>query len=103
MQPQAHAAAAYGREQLLNLSPVQIIQRLYDYAILGCKKNDPRLAHRALNELIIALNFDHREIAFGLFRLYDYCKGKIVKRDYPAALAILEELRETWVRAYNLQ
>ncbi len=104
MQAQAQmAAAAYGREELLNLSPVQVIQRLYDYAILGCKKDDPTLAQRALNELILALNFDHKEIAFGLFRLYDYCKGRIQKRDYPAALAILEDLRAAWTRAFELR
>ena len=79
-----------------------MIQRLYDYAILGCKKDDPLLAQRALNELIMALNFDHREISFGLFRLYDYCKGRIQKRDYRPALEILEELRATWTKAFSL-
>ncbi len=103
MQAQAQVAAAkYGREQLLNLSPVQVIQRLYDYAILGCKKDDPVLAQRALNELILALNFEHREISFGLFRLYDYCKGRIRKREYAAALEILEDLRGTWTKSFHL-
>lgn len=102
MLPQAQAAAAYGREQLLNLTPVEVIQRLYDYAILGCKKDDPTLAQRAINELIVALNFEHKEVSFGLFRLYDYCKGRIQKRDYHAALEILEPLRETWSKAFGL-
>ncbi|MGA9120001.1 MAG: hypothetical protein WB699_11625 [Bacteroidota bacterium] len=103
MHPQAQAAAAaYSREQLLNLSPVQVIQRLYDYAILGCKKDDPVLAQRALNELIMALNFEHKNVSFGLFRLYDYCKGRIQKRDYRAALVILEDLRAAWTKAFSL-
>ncbi len=103
MQAQAQAAvSAYSKDHYANLSPVQVIQRLYDYAILGCKKDDPLLAQRALNELIIALNFEHKEVAFGLFRLYDYCKGCIQKRDYPPALKVLEELRDTWTHAFNL-
>jgi flagellin-specific chaperone FliS len=101
MQAQA-AVSAYTKEQHANLSPVQVIQRLYDYAILGCKKNDPLLAQRALNELIIALNFEQKEVAFGLFRLYDYCKGCIQKRDYPPALTVLEDLRATWSQAFKL-
>lgn len=101
MQAQA-AVAAYSREHHMNLSPVQVIQRLYDYAILGCKKDDPVLAQRALNELILALNFEYKEVSFGLFRLYDYCKGRIQKRDYQPALAVLEDLRATWSTAFNL-
>ena len=102
MLSQTQAVAAYQREELLNLSPVEVVQRLYDYAILGCKKDDPTLAQRAINELIVALNFEHKEVSFGLFRLYDYCKGRIQKRDYPSALEILEPLRETWSKAFGL-
>jgi len=103
MPAQAQAAvSAYSKEQHLNLSPTRVIQRLYDYAILGCKKKDVFMAQRALNELIISLDFEHRDVAFGLFRLYDYCKGCVQKRNYAAALVILEELRDTWTRAFNL-
>jgi flagellin-specific chaperone FliS len=104
MYAQAQAAVnAYSKEHLTNLSPVQVILKLYEYAIIGCKKDDPMLAQRAINELIIALNFEHRDIAIGLFKLYDYCKGCIQKRNYPAALEILEELRSTWATAFHLK
>ncbi len=103
MLSQEQAIATYRKEELTNLSPVEVIQRLYDYAILGCKKDDPTLAQHAINELILALNFEYREISFGLFRLYDYCKGRIQKRDYRAALAILEPLRATWAQAFSLK
>jgi flagellin-specific chaperone FliS len=104
MYAQAQTAVnAYNKEHLTNLSPVQVILKLYDYAIIGCKKDDPTLAQRALNELIIALNFEHREVSFGLFRLYDYCKGCVQKRNYKAALVVLEDLRTTWAKAFNLK
>lgn len=96
------AAAEYTKQHHMNLSPVQVIGRLYDYAILGCKKKDQVLSQRALNELILALNFDYGEISFGLFRLYDYCKGRVQKRDFEAALEILEDVRATWAKAFNL-
>ena len=103
MQAQTQTAVnAYSREQHLNLSPVQVIYRLYDYAIMGCKKEDPVLAQRALNELILALDFNQKEIALGLFRLYDYCKGCVQKQQYQQSIEILEELRTTWAQAFHL-
>jgi len=102
MQAQQQVAVdAYTKEAHLNLTPVQVIHRLYSYAILGCKKEDPVLAQRALNELILALDFDHKDIAMGLFRLYNYCKGCIQEHKYPQAIEILEELRATWARAFH--
>jgi len=103
MQAQQQLAVnAYSKEQHLNLTPVQVIHRLYDYAIMGCKKGDPILAQRALNELILALDFDHKEIATGLFRLYDYCKGCVQKQHYQQAIEILEDLRTTWAQAFHI-
>jgi len=96
------AVSTYRREQLLNLSAVEVIKRLYDFAILGCKKNDTSLSQKALNELIAALNFDHSEIALGLFRLYEYCKRCIRQNKVNEAVGILEELRAVWAEAFHL-
>jgi flagellin-specific chaperone FliS len=96
------AAKAYRNEQLLNLTPVQVIEKLYSIAIQACKKNDKQLAKKAINELIAGLNFEHGDIAVGLYRLYEYCKHCIRKGNANEAVVVLDELRATWVKAFNL-
>ena len=96
------AAKAYRNEQLLNLTPVQVIEKLYSIAIQACKKNDSRLAKKAINELIAGLNFEHGEIAVGLYKLYEYCKYCIRKGNMNDAVVVLDELRATWIKAFNL-
>jgi len=100
-----HATLAvdrYQREQLMNLTPVEVIRKLYDVAIISCKKGDGALAGKAINELIVALNFDYQELSVGLFRLYDYSKRCVKANNYKDALMVLEELRATWVQAFHL-
>jgi flagellin-specific chaperone FliS len=100
-----HATLAvdkYQREQLLNLNPIEVVRKLYDVAIVSCKKGDGVMANKAINELIVALNFDYQEISVGLFRLYDYSKRCVRANNYPDALMVLEELRATWVQAFHL-
>jgi flagellin-specific chaperone FliS len=87
---------------MLNLSPVEVIQKLYDTAIIGCKKNDQPLAQRALNELVTALDFEHQDLSLGLYRLYDYCKRNIRQGNTAEAIGVLEELRSTWAKAFDL-
>jgi flagellin-specific chaperone FliS len=96
------AVDRYQREQLLNLNPVEVIRKLYDIAIVSCKKGDGVMANKAINELIVALNFDYQDMSIGLFRLYDYSKRCVKASKYPDALVVLEELRATWVQAFHL-
>ncbi len=96
------AANAYRREHLLNLTPVQVIKKLYDTAIMACKTNDASLAQRAITQLILGLNFEYEEIAVGLFGLYQYSKECIRKGDTASAAHVLEELRSAWVQAFKL-
>jgi len=98
----ALAANAYRKEHLLNLTPVQVIKKLYDTAILACKKNNAPLAQRAITQLILGLNFDYEEMAVGLFGLYQYSKECIRKGDNAGAAAVLEELRSAWIQAFHL-
>ena len=95
-------ASKYFKEDSLNLSPVQVICRLYDVAILAVKKNDRELARRAINELIAALNFDYGEISQGLYRLYDYAKRQLRNGNTSEAIRVLQELRTAWGQAFNL-
>jgi flagellin-specific chaperone FliS len=98
----SRAVNAYRREQVLNLSPVEVILKLYDTAIVSCKRNEHDLTRRVLNELIAALNFEHKEISLGLYRLYDYCKRCLRENRPQETVMILEELRGVWAQAFNL-
>jgi flagellin-specific chaperone FliS len=96
------ALQMYRNEHLANLSPVQVVLKLYDIALRGCKHHNYGLAQRALTELILALNFDHKELATGLFQLYDYAKRSIRQGQVDEAVVVLEELRTAWVEAFHL-
>jgi len=97
------ALAAYRKEDYTNLTPVQVVSKLYDVAILACKKNDKTLARRAINELIVGLNFEYKDVAVGLYRLYDYSKRCIAQDKTAEAARVLEELRSAWGQAFNLR
>ena len=96
------AASAYQREQILNLTPVEVIHKLYDVVILGCRKNDLPLAQRALNELVAGLNFDAGPLAVDLYYLYDYCKRCIRHGEVDQVISIVQELRSTWAQAFEI-
>jgi len=81
----------------MSLNPVQLLIKVYDFAIVNCKKGDPEKASKAIVELMSALNFDYEEISLGLFRLYQYCLDRIKKGEFEEAIKILEGLREAWV------
>ncbi|MCX7984305.1 MAG: flagellar protein FliS [Bacteroidetes bacterium] len=97
------AAQRYQREQYMNLTPVEVIKKLYDVAILGCKKRDKALANNAVTELIVGLNFEYQEIALGLYRLYQYVKHCLRHENYSEAEYVLQELRTTWMQAFHLE
>ena len=96
------AINAYRNDELANLSPVEVIDKLYSVAILACKKADVSLAQKALTELIVGLNFEYKDIAVPLYNLYQYSKECIRKRNLPEAIRVLEELRSTWAQAFHL-
>lgn len=96
------ALNTYRNEQLMNLSPVDVIYKLYAVAIQAIKKNDPPLAHKAINELVAALNFEYQEVALTLFKLYQYTKHCLRKGRTDDALEVLEELRSAWGEAFKL-
>ncbi len=103
-QPRTYqAATVYQREDLMNLSGVEVIKRLYDVAILACKKDDMNLAHRAINELIVGLDFQYEDIAVRLFQLYQYSKDCLRAGKKEEAINTLEELRSAWAQAFQLK
>lgn len=96
------ALTTYRNEQLLNLSPVEVIDKLYAIAIQAMKKNNVHLANKAVNELIAALNFDYQEVALSLYRLYQYSKHCLRQGKQNEAIEVLEELRSAWKEAFKL-
>lgn len=96
------ALNTYRTEQMLNLSPVEVIHKLYAVAIQAIKKNDSQLAQRAINELITGLNFEHQDVAVNFFRLYQYAKHCLRQGKPDDALEVLEGLRSAWGEAFKL-
>ena len=87
----------YHKNEIMNMSPAQLVLKLFDFAILGCKLKDSLKVSKALVELISALSFEKNEIAIGLFKLYQYCLDVIKKEQFDEALKIITELRSTWM------
>jgi flagellin-specific chaperone FliS len=101
---QNHAAAQmYRMQDCINLTPVEVIKKLYDFAILGCKKKDNVLAQKAITELIVGLNYEYQEISLPLFKLYQYAKRCIREGKPEEAVRVLSELRSTWSQAFGLK
>jgi len=87
---------AYLKDQLAGLTSVELLVKVYDAAIVSCKQGDQQRLSRALVELIGALNFDHREIAVGLFRMYNYCLRNAKVGRFDLVEPVLIELRDVW-------
>lgn len=87
---------AFIKDQLAGLTSVELLIKVYDVAIASCKRSDSQRLSRALVELIGALNFEHREIAVGLFRMYNYCLRNAKQGRFDLVEPVLVELRDVW-------
>ena len=93
------AKKQYVEDQLAGLSPVQLLIRVYDVAIVSCARGDRQRLRQALVELIASLNFEYREISLGSFRLYNYCLRQTQMGRFDEVKTILTGLRDAWVQA----
>lgn len=89
----------YKTNDIMTASPERLIIFLYDQAIKGCKLEDKELVAKALVELVDSLNFKYADMATRLFRLYEFSLEMVRREQYPPALKVLSELRETWISA----
>ena len=89
----------YREDEINSLSPIELTIKVLEVGISACAKRDRDRASRALVELIASLNFEHSEIAGGLYQLYDYCLRCVGKNNFEMPETILKELRDTWVQA----
>jgi flagellar protein FliS len=97
-----NALDGYKSNEIMSLTPVQVILKLYDYVLVNCKRHDAEKVNAGLTQLIAALNFDHKEIALGFFRLYRYCQDRARKNDFDEVAAVIGELRTAWAQAFKL-
>lgn len=93
----------YLEQEVLTWSKEKIILKIYDLFIVSCKKNDTTKMSKVLIELMGSLNFDYEEPATRLYRLYEYCQRCIFQKNNSQALYIIQELRNSWAKAFNLE
>lgn len=94
--------AGYKRNEILSLSPVQLILKVFDYVIVNSKKHDPAKVNAGLTQLIAALNFDYKEVSLGFFRIYRYCQEQARKGNFDEVEKRISEIRSAWVEAFKL-
>lgn len=74
-----NAFQGYKKNEIMGLTPVQMILKLYDYVIVNCKRRDEAKVKAGITQLIAALNFDYKEVALGFFKIYRYCQDRARK------------------------
>jgi len=97
-----NAFEGYKKNEIMSLSPVQMILKVYDYVLVNCKRRDLSKVNAGLTQLIAALNFDYKEISLGFFRLYRYCQNEARKNNFDEVHNIISELRSSWAKAFKL-
>lgn len=96
------AFKGYKQNEILSLSPVQLVLKVYDYVIVNSKKRNYSNVNAGLTQLIAALNFDYQDVSMGLFRLYRYCQSQSQNGNYDEVIKIIGELRSAWAQAFKL-
>ena len=93
---------SYLEQEVFSWSKEKLILKMYDLFIVSSKRNDVSKMSKVLIELMGSLNFDYEETASRLYRLYEYCQRCIFQKKYDESLHIIQELRNTWAKAFNL-
>jgi flagellin-specific chaperone FliS len=94
--------SGYLQNEAMNLSPTEVILKIYDFVILHLKKGDTQRAMRGITELMVSLDFEYEEFSVRMYKLYKYCRDQIVHENTKEAIVIMEGLRESWVQAFKL-
>ncbi|MCL5268323.1 MAG: flagellar protein FliS [Bacteroidetes bacterium] len=96
------AFAGYKANEIMSLTPVQLILKVYDYVIVNCRKRDTDKVNAGLTQLIASLNFDYKEVSLGFFRIYRYCQTESKKGNFEEIEKHISELRSAWAQAFKL-
>ena len=85
--------------ELRVLSTSDRLLGLYELGIDGCAAKHVDQVTAVLNELIGALDFEYADIAEGFHRLYTYCLEQTREGAVDRVAFILQDLRDTLLRA----
>ena len=94
---------SYLEQEVLSWSKEKIILKMYDLFIVSNKRKDVQKMSRVLIELMGSLNFEYEETSTRLYRLYEYCQRCIFQQKFDESLHIIQDLRNTWAKAFNLE
>ncbi len=97
-------ANAYLVKEVLEATPQKLLLKVFDFAILHCKKGDVHRTNNALNELINSLNFEDekaRDLSIQLLKLYQFSQEEMRKQNIDVVLKILNGLRDTWLNIFS--
>jgi len=94
---------AYLEQEVLSWSKEKLILKMYDLFIVSCRRKDIQKMSRVLVELMGSLNFEYEETSTRLYRLYEYCQRCIFQQKFDEAMHIIQELRNAWAKAFNLE
>ena len=97
-----NAFQGYKANEIVSLTPAQLILKLYDYVIVNSRRKEMSKVNAGLTQLIAALNFDYKEISLGFFRLYKYCQSEARKGNFTEVENVIGELRTSWAEAFKL-
>jgi flagellar protein FliS len=96
----ASAMNPYLLNNIMDATPAQLLLKVYDFAVVHCKKQDLSKTNAAIQTLIDALRFDGgeevKEVSIGLLRLYQYCQEQTRRGNFESVQMVLTELRESW-------
>ncbi|NOZ74579.1 MAG: flagellar protein FliS [FCB group bacterium] len=92
----------YVIQKVKSASPEQLIVYVYDVAIKACLQKNQSLALEAVQELVNALNYEHKELAHTFYTTYEIIQSEIRQQNLSAASIHLKDLRETWKKAFKL-
>lgn len=94
----------YVLNEITQATPKELLIKIYNFAILNCKKQNLAKTNEAIQVLITSLSFENKEISkisTGLLRLYQFCQDQMRKKNYDIVYEILTELRDSWIAAFN--
>lgn len=74
---------------------------LYELGIEGCAQHRAEQVKAVVEELIGTLDFEYADIAEGFHRIYTYCMQQAGAGEFDRVAFVLEDLRDTLLRAVN--
>jgi len=90
----------YLAKEIREASQEKLLLKLYDFALVHCKKENPAKAINAVNVLMNSLDLNY-EVGQQLYSLYLFCKEQLIEGNTEIVYEILSSLKESWITAFN--